>query len=116
MATEKSLIAHLYRRAGFGTTPEMLENLSMKDYDSIVDDLVDIEKFEELPDEDVLSRYYPQLSSCDNFGLDNVKWFYRMLNSKKPFQEKMTLFWHHVFATGWTKSEQGPSIIDHINK
>ena len=52
--------------------------------------------------------------SCDNFGLDNVKWFYRMLNSKKPFQEKMTLFWHHVFATGWTKSEQGPSIIDHI--
>ena len=114
MATEKSLIAHLYRRAGFGTTPAMLEKLSKKDYDSIVDDLVDIEKFEELRDEDVLSRYYPQLSSCDNFGLDNVKWFYRMLNSKKPFQEKMTLFWHHVFATGWTKSEQGPSIIDHI--
>ena len=46
MATEKSLIAHLYRRAGFGTTPEMLEKLSKKDYDSIVDDLVDIEKFE----------------------------------------------------------------------
>ncbi len=86
----------------------------LEDYDSIVDDLVDIEKFEELPDEDILSRYYPQLNSCDNFGLDNVKWFYRMLNSKKPFQEKMTLFWHHVFATGWTKSEQGPSIIDHI--
>ena len=42
MATEKSLIAHLYRRAGFGTTPAMLEKLSKKDYDSIVDDLVDM--------------------------------------------------------------------------
>ena len=51
---------------------------------------------------------------ADNFGMDNTKWFYRMINSKKPLQEKMTLFWHHVFATGWTKSEQGPTMIDHI--
>ena len=27
---------------------------------------------------------------------------------------KQSAFWHHVFATGWTKSEQGPTIIDHI--
>ena len=114
MSTDKALIAHLYRRAGFGTTQELLEELSIKDYDTIVDDLVDIEKISDLPDEDVLSRYYPQLQSTDNFGLDNTRWFYRMINSKKPLQEKMTLFWHHVFATGWTKSEQGPTMIDHI--
>ena len=114
MATDKALIAHLYRRAGFGTTPKMLEDLSSKDYDDIVDNLVDIEKIDDLQDEDILSRYYPQLHSTDNFGMDNTKWFYRMINSKKPLQEKMTLFWHHVFATGWTKSEQGPTMIDHI--
>jgi uncharacterized protein (DUF1800 family) len=104
----------LYRRAGFGSTPELLEELSKKDYDTIVDDLVEIENVGDLPDEDILSRYYPQLQSTDNFGMDNTKWFYRMINSKKPLQEKMTLFWHHVFATGWTKSEQGPTMIDHI--
>ena len=114
MATDKALIAHLYRRAGFGSTPKMLEDLSSKDYDDIVDNLVDIEKIDDLQDEDILSRYYPQLHSTDNFGMDNTKWFYRMINSKKPLQEKMTLFWHHVFATGWTKSEQGPTMIDHI--
>jgi uncharacterized protein (DUF1800 family) len=26
----------------------------------------------------------------------------------------MTLFWHHVFATGWTKSEHTPTMVDHI--
>ncbi|MEC9099407.1 MAG: DUF1800 domain-containing protein [Chloroflexota bacterium] len=114
MGTDKALIAHLYRRAGFGSTPELLEELSKKDYDNIVDDLVEIENVGDLPDEDILSRYYPQLQSTDNFGMDNTKWFYRMINSKKPLQEKMTLFWHHVFATGWTKSEQGPTMIDHI--
>ena len=114
MGTDKALIAHLYRRAGFGSTPELLEELSKKDYDTIVDDLVEIENVGDLLDEDILSRYYPQLQSTDNFGMDNTKWFYRMINSKKPLQEKMTLFWHHVFATGWTKSEQGPTMIDHI--
>ena len=114
MKTDKALIAHLYRRAGFGSTPEMLDQLSLKDYDSIVDNLVDIQLINDLDDEDILTRYYPQLSSADNFGMDNTKWFYRMINSKKPLQEKMTLFWHHVFATGWTKSEQGPTMIDHI--
>ena len=91
-----------------------LKNSQKKDYDTIVDDLVEIENVGDLPDEDILSRYYPQLQSTDNFGMDNTKWFYRMINSKKPLQEKMTLFWHHVFATGWTKSEQGPTMIDHI--
>ena len=114
MKTDKALIAHLFRRAGFGSTPKMLDQLSLQDYDSIVDNLVDIQLISDLDDEDILARYYPQLSSPDNFGMDNAKWFYRMINSKKPLQEKMTLFWHHVFATGWTKSEQGPTMIDHI--
>ena len=73
MATDKALIAHLYRRAGFGTTPKLLEELSSKDYDDIVDNLVDIEKINDLPDEDILSRYYPQLHYKDNFGMDNIE-------------------------------------------
>ena len=91
MATDKALISHLYRRAGFGITPELLDELSKKSYESIVDDLVEIDIIPDLSDEDILSRYYPQLQSTDNFGMDNTKWFYRMINSKKPLQEKMTL-------------------------
>jgi len=38
-----------------------------------------------------------------------------MVNSKRPLEEKMALFWHHVFATGWTKSEHTPSMVRHID-
>jgi len=29
---------------------------------------------------------------------------FRMVHSERPLQEKMTLFWHNYFATGFTKS------------
>ena len=31
------------------------------------------------------------------------RWLFRMLHSNRPLQEKMTLFWHNYFATGYTK-------------
>ena len=37
-----------------------------------------------------------------------------MTNSHRPLEEKMALFWHQVFATGWTKSEHTPTMIDQI--
>ena len=31
------------------------------------------------------------------------RWLFRMVHSNRPLQEKMTLFWHNHFATGYTK-------------
>ena len=31
------------------------------------------------------------------------RWLFRMLHSNRPLQEKMALFWHNYFATGYTK-------------
>ena len=31
------------------------------------------------------------------------RWLFRMLHSQRPLQEKMTLFWHNYFATGFSK-------------
>ena len=31
------------------------------------------------------------------------RWLFRMVHSDRPLQEKMTLFWHNHFATGYTK-------------
>jgi uncharacterized protein (DUF1800 family) len=31
------------------------------------------------------------------------RWLFRMLHTNRPLQEKMTLFWHDHFATGFTK-------------
>jgi len=31
------------------------------------------------------------------------RWMFRMIHTRRPLQEKMTLFWHNHFATGYTK-------------
>ncbi|MBI4219443.1 MAG: DUF1800 domain-containing protein [Chloroflexi bacterium] len=108
-----TLMAHLLRRAGFGAAPDELEAYAKRPYEEVVEDLLHPERFPDL-DEKVLARYYPHLMSKDNPGVWNGRWFYHMVNTRRPLQEKIALFWHHVFATGWTKSEHAPSMVQHI--
>jgi uncharacterized protein (DUF1800 family) len=109
-----ALTAHLLRRAGFGASRDELEASAARPYEEVVDELVHPERVPDL-DEDILMRYYPHLwANQDNPGLWNGRWFFRMLNTRRPLQEKMALFWHHVFATGWTKSEHTPTMVAHI--
>lgn len=111
--SQTALVAHLLRRAGFGVSRDELDEYSRKPYAEIVEDLIHPERAPEV-DERVLARYYPHLMNQDNPGVWNGRWFYRMVNTRRPLQEKMTLFWHHVFATGWTKSEHTPTMVEHI--
>jgi uncharacterized protein (DUF1800 family) len=39
---------------------------------------------------------------------------YHMVNTKRPLQEKMTLFWHHVFATGNSKVDNYDQLLEQI--
>ena len=113
-ATDLSLMAHLLRRAGFGSDRAELERYAERSYEDVVDDLLNPDRFEE-PEDEVLSRFYPHLhANKDNPAIWNGRWFYRMINTDRPLEEKMTLFWHSVFATGWTKSEHTPTMVDHI--
>ena len=113
-ATDLSLMAHLLRRAGFGSDRSELERYAERSYEDVVDDLLNPDRFE-APEDEVLSRFYPQLhANKDNPAIWNGRWFYRMINTDRPLEEKMTLFWHSVFATGWTKSEHTPTMVDHI--
>lgn len=113
-ATDLSLMAHLLRRAGFGSDRAELERYAERSYEDVVDDLLNPDRFEE-PEDEVLLRFYPHLhANKDNPAIWNGRWFYRMINTDRPLEEKMTLFWHSVFATGWTKSEHTPTMVDHI--
>ncbi|MCC7372129.1 MAG: DUF1800 domain-containing protein [Chloroflexi bacterium] len=115
MADERlALMAHLLRRAGFGTSREELEAYAARPYEEVVEELVNPERIPDL-DESVLRRYYPHLgANQDNPNSWNGRWVWRMVNSKRPLEEKMALFWHHVLATGWTKSEHTPTMIEHV--
>jgi uncharacterized protein (DUF1800 family) len=113
-STDLSLMAHLLRRAGFGSDRSELERYAARSYEDVVDDLLNPDRFPE-PEDEVLTRFYPHLqANKDNPAVWNGRWFYRMINTERPLEEKMTLFWHGVFATGWTKSEHTPTMVDHI--
>ncbi|MDA1280531.1 MAG: DUF1800 domain-containing protein [Chloroflexi bacterium] len=112
--TDLALMAHLLRRAGFGSDRAELERYAARSYEDVVEDLLHPDRFDDVEDE-VLTRFYPHLhANIDNPSVWNGRWFYRMVNTERPLEEKMTLFWHGVFATGWTKSEHTPTIVDHI--
>ena len=107
---ELTQIAHLMRRAGFGSTRAELEALASKGYEAAVDDLVHPERFPEV-EEDVIERYY----GGEGYPIFAGIWMFRMLNSQRPLQEKMALFWHHVFATGVTKNQHVMASVNQIN-
>ncbi|MCY4391176.1 MAG: DUF1800 domain-containing protein [Chloroflexi bacterium] len=114
MADERTaLLAHLMRRAGVGATQDELGTLAERPYEAVVEDLLHPERFPE-PDDDVLHRYYPQMTAPDTTGASAGRWVYRMVNTERPLEEKMALFWHHVFATAWFKGEHMLSMADQI--
>jgi hypothetical protein len=98
--TDIDLLGHLYRRAGFGATREQLESYAERNYEDTVEALLNPDPTKDIQD-DVLERYI----HGEGPPIFIAGWLYRMINSEAQLQEKMTLFWHHVFATGLVKNE-----------
>lgn len=93
--------AHLYRRAGFGATREMLENAVSRDVCDVV---------EELLSGDEPESFRLQMSTLGAAALASGKaeqlsawWAYRLLSTPAQCLEKTTVFWHGHFATGADK-------------
>ena len=97
-----ALMAHLMRRAGFGATRDELEACVAKGYEAVVDGLVDTESQPDV-DLDLMERYMPEYSELTGIDSNQQAWVYRMINSGRPLQEKMALFWHGILCTGYAK-------------
>ena len=108
------LIAHLMRRAGFGATRSELEAYSAKGYEAVLDDLLHPERAPDI-EEDLLDRYYPSFKTPEDPEEFGGRWMFIMINTQRPLQEKVALFWHHVFATGWHKSEHTVTSVQQID-
>ena len=55
--TDPSLMAHLLKRAGFGSDFIELKKYVSKSYEDVVEDLIHPEKFPEV-EEELIARYY----------------------------------------------------------
>ena len=115
MATKQdiALMAHLLRRAGFGATRAEIERRADEGYDATVEWLLSPDEQPEV-DEYLLYRYHPDSERPPKVNHASVNWLYRMVNSERPLEEKMGLFWHQVFATGDNKVESAYEIQDQI--
>ncbi len=112
--TDLQLMAHLFRRAGFGAPRDELEAAVAQGYEATVETLLHPEAAPAV-EEDLLQRYY--IEAKESFQLDGaqVGWVYRMVTTQRPLEEKMTLFWHGLFATGFNKCDDPRVITKQIN-
>ena len=108
-----ALIAHLMRRAGFGATRRELVEHGSKGYNATVDGLLHPRDPRRMPD-DLIRRYHAEQSGQQGQINPPAYWMYRMISTDAPLQEKMSLFWHGVFATAYTKITQGKVLNDQI--
>ena len=84
------LMAHLYRRAGFGATRDQLEAALARGYEASVDELLHPENAPPL-EEDLIYRYYPDMKESRQIDPAQSLWVYRMINTQRPLEEKILL-------------------------
>ena len=106
-------MAHLIRRAGFGDGLDELKQRASMGYDATVDELISTNSQEGI-DDDLLYRYHPDQHGGMGMGGAPAYWLYRMINTNGPLHEKISLFWHSVFATGYQKVVQGKSMAEQL--
>ena len=109
--SEIELIAHLMRRAGFGATRDQLDAYAAKGYEATVEELLDPNEERRMGDH-LIRRFQPELSGMLNDISSGPNWLYRMATTSAPLQEKMALFWHGIFATGYSKVKHAKALSD----
>ena len=103
------LIEHLLRRAGFGASQEEIDGYSDLGFQGTVRRLLDYETVPDDVDALIGNPGYAAITARGDFLPASVinesrqRWLFRMIHSRRPLQEKMTLFWHNHFATAYTK-------------
>ena len=102
-------LAHLLRRAGFGASSDDLAIFGAMSYNAAVDRLLNYDAVPDDVDAKIGQAGYVGTTSNGPFSPNTVindarqRWLFRMIHSNRPLQEKMTLFWHNYFATGYNK-------------
>lgn len=114
--TERERISHLLRRFGFGAGRYELQHYEPLGYDGTLDRLLNYENVEEgfsidpweIAHEEGKEEIYvdpPRFASL---------WALRMLMTRRPLEQKLTLFWHNHFAVSGEKVGLGPALMDYL--
>ncbi|MGD9793624.1 MAG: DUF1800 family protein [Acidimicrobiia bacterium] len=108
MATPRD-IAHLMRRAGFGASASEAAALTSQSFEQLVDGLLGA-----TPAAVVAPAILSNASKArwEKHQALQRWWYDRMAFSATPLQEKLTLFWHGIFTTEFSKLYSARQIWD----
>jgi hypothetical protein len=110
-----ALMAHLMRRAGFGAGRDEIEARAAKGYEATVEELLNPEAHPPV-DHYTLLRHQPSALLPGGVPpMGNVNYMYYLVTTQRPLEEKMSLFWHHVFATGNSKVDNYDQLLEQID-
>lgn len=95
-------LAHLLRRVGLGARPEEWQELRKLGMAGATERLLHPET---VPDqlENLIAQIGDDFIDLDNLESVRQLWFFRMAHTRRPLEERMTLFWHGHFATAQYK-------------
>lgn len=102
------LVDHLLRRAGFGTTNQEQSYYKGLGFDAALEELLNPESVKD----DALDKIVDD-QNFDFTDLGDLKrwWIYRMMFTRRPLAEKLTLFWHGHFATSNNGKVNNPYLM-----
>ncbi len=108
-----ALMAHLFRRAGFGATRDQLDRYVARGYEATVEELLNPQAGEP-EDQDLVDRYFIASVEARAAGHADPQWAWRLATSEKPLEEKIALFWHGLLAVGGVKLDHGVEMLTEI--
>lgn len=106
---EQERVAHLLRRFGLGASQAEVDFYGQGGYEAAVDRLLNDEAIEEHFALDIADLKNGRNDRV-NIGAVVLWWSSRLLMTRHPLREKMTVFWHNHFATSASKV-QGPLLM-----
>ncbi len=114
---DRSKIAWLYRRAGFGLGPGQLDQLEAKGAEAALDELVDPDAHGIPPAKDPWEGVTFDESRPDqrrDVTAVLVPWFSAMVSTPRPLQEWMRWFWHGHFVSTLSVVKRPSLLVDQL--
>jgi len=110
---ESGRIGLLVRRAGFAAGPGDAGRYAKLGWEATLQQLLHPETVDDDLDA-LLARLQGGLLDLQNLEDVQTWWLYRMLHTRRPLQEKLTLFWHGHFAVANYKVNNARMMHQHI--
>lgn len=110
--TEREKVAHLLRRFGLGASEAEVEYYGKSGLKGAIDLLLNYENVEQ--GYAIRPEVFANQQGVVNMRLMQGIEYSRLVTSRRPLLERMTLFWHNHFATASMKVDSAYAMHNHM--